>query len=174
MSFATEPKDGLPFVHLTQASTITPRPVKWLWLNRVALFAFSLIGGREGVGKSSPSYTVAAAITKGTLDGDYYGTPKNVIVGATEDSWAHTIVPRLMGAWRGSQAHLSRRCRDAGWLADRIVPAARYSCTRGTSPRFAGRVDFSRSADVSSQRSSRHAQGRRDAASPRASTQPGR
>ena len=85
-------------VRLTPASEIAPRPVRWLWDSRVALGSLCLLAGREGVGKSSIGYTLAAQITKGTLPGIYLGAPKAVIFAATEDSWAYTIVPRLMAA----------------------------------------------------------------------------
>jgi AAA domain len=85
-------------VHLTRASTIKPRAVLWFWLERLALGTLALIGGREGIGKSICAYTLAADCTRGRLSGVYLGTPRAVIIVATEDSWAHTIVPRLMAA----------------------------------------------------------------------------
>jgi hypothetical protein len=93
-----EDTPGTRTVHLTRASTIVMRPVRWLWTNLLALGAFALLGGREGIGKSICAYTVAAYITRGTLPGACFGTPRAVIVAATEDSWEHTIVPRLMAA----------------------------------------------------------------------------
>ncbi len=83
---------------LTAASTIPIRPVHWLWEGRAALGALTLYAGREGIGKSTLAYTLAAAVTRGTLAGRYSQAPKAVLVAATEDSWAHTIVPRLMAA----------------------------------------------------------------------------
>lgn len=83
---------------LTRASTIRVRPVRWLWLDRLALATLALLGGREGIGKSICAYTLAAMITRGRLPGVFEGTPRAVIVAATEDSWEHTIVPRLMAA----------------------------------------------------------------------------
>ena len=85
-------------VTVTAASAITVRPVRWLEEGRLALGTLGLLGGREGVGKSLYAYTLAAAITRGTLSGVYHGLPRAVIVAATEDSWEHTIVPRLTGA----------------------------------------------------------------------------
>lgn len=85
-------------VHLTKASSITVRPVHWLWHERIALGAVTLIGGREGIGKSIVGYTVAADITRGKLPGVYAGQSRAVAVAATEDSWSHTVVPRLMAA----------------------------------------------------------------------------
>jgi hypothetical protein len=83
---------------LTRASSITVRPVHWLWAARIALGTLALIGGREGIGKSTIGYCIAADVTRGRLPGRHFGQPRAVIVAATEDSWAHTIVPRLMAA----------------------------------------------------------------------------
>ena len=85
-------------IRLTPASLIKPRPVRWLWDERVALGTLCLLAGREGIGKSSIAYAYAAQITRGKLPGVYSGEPRAVIVAATEDSWEHTIVPRLMAA----------------------------------------------------------------------------
>lgn len=82
----------------TTAADITPKRVAWLWDGRMALGTLSLIAGREGLGKSTIAYTLAAQVTNGTMEGEYLGSPKPVIVCATEDSWEHTIVPRLMAA----------------------------------------------------------------------------
>ncbi len=85
-------------VTLTRASSIQVRPVHWVWQERVPLGALSLVAGREGIGKSSITYTLAAEVTRGTLPGIHHGKPQAVVVCATEDSWAHTVVPRLMAA----------------------------------------------------------------------------
>lgn len=85
-------------VQLEQASNIEIRPVHWLWDNRIALGILVLLGGREGIGKSTFAYWLAAMITRGQLPGKFFGQPKAVIIAATEDSWEHTIVPRLIGA----------------------------------------------------------------------------
>ena len=54
--------------------------------------------GREGIGKSTVATTFASWVTRGEIRGIYYGTPKPVIIAATEDSWEYTIVPRLLAA----------------------------------------------------------------------------
>src|SRR5450759_5318174 len=95
---ADESSAGLRHVVLTSAASIKPRPVFWLWKNRLALGTLGLLAGREGVGKSTLGYWIAARITQGDLFGCFAGTPKAVLVCATEDSWEHTIVPRLMAA----------------------------------------------------------------------------
>lgn len=83
---------------LTRASDIAMRRVKWLWTERLPLGEMALLGGREGIGKSTVCYQLAADTTRGRLDGEHKGTGKPVIVAATEDSWEHTIVPRLVAA----------------------------------------------------------------------------
>jgi len=85
-------------VTLTPASSFKVRPVRWLWSDRIALGTLALLAGREGIGKSTLAYQLAADITQGRLLGVHWGTPKAVIVAATEDSWEHTIVPRCMAA----------------------------------------------------------------------------
>jgi len=83
---------------LTPASKIRPRPVWWGWKDRLPAGNLSLIPGREGIGKSLFLIDICAKITRGTLPGCFYGTPRPVFYCATEDSWDHTIVPRLIAA----------------------------------------------------------------------------
>lgn len=85
-------------LRLTPASSITPKPVHWLWEGRIAEGTLALLAGREGIGKSTLAYTLVADITNGKLIGNHYGEPRSVIIVATEDSWEFTIVPRLMAA----------------------------------------------------------------------------
>lgn len=83
---------------LRRASDIKPRRVRWLWAGRFALGTLALFAGREAMGKSSISAWLTAQITRGTLPGECEGRPRAVLICATEDSWEHTIVPRLMAA----------------------------------------------------------------------------
>lgn len=85
-------------VELVPASSITVKPVHWLWKDRIPLGELTLLAGREGIGKSTIAYTLAAWITTGTMKGRFLHEPRSVLVAATEDSWEHTIVPRLMAA----------------------------------------------------------------------------
>jgi hypothetical protein len=116
--------DGHRQVSLTPASAIKIRPVRWLWTDRIALGTLALLGGREGIGKSTLSYQLAADLTRGRLDGTYAGQAKPVIVAATEDSWEHTIVPRLMGA--GADLDLVYRVdvtTSAGYAGQLTLPS---------------------------------------------------
>jgi hypothetical protein len=63
----------------------------------------SLVSGREGTGKSSFVVERIARLTRGQLEGACYGMPKSAVVVAAEDSWAHTIRPRLEAA--GADCH---------------------------------------------------------------------
>lgn len=85
-------------LHLTSAAMIKPLPVSWLWDRYLPVGEVTLLGGREGTGKSTLSLHIAAALTTGALVGQYQGQPKSVLVAASEDNWAHTIVPRLIVA----------------------------------------------------------------------------
>jgi hypothetical protein len=83
---------------LTRASDIDPLPVLWGWDDRMPAGHVSLIPGREGIGKSLFLTWLTAQLTKGTLPGAYFGSPRAVFYCATEDSWQKTIVPRLIAA----------------------------------------------------------------------------
>ncbi|MFI6496661.1 AAA family ATPase [Nonomuraea typhae] len=92
---------------VTWACDIKPEPVVWAWQDgngRIPAGSLSVAGGREGTGKSSFGIWLAAQITRGTLPGSFYGTPRQVLYVAVEDSWTQTLVPRLMAA----EADLSR------------------------------------------------------------------
>jgi hypothetical protein len=83
---------------LTAASQIKPRPVYWGWQDRLPAGHVSMIAGREGIGKSLLLAWMIAQVARGLLPGIYPGTPRAVFCCATEDSWQHTIVPRLIAA----------------------------------------------------------------------------
>lgn len=97
--------DDLPAVRrgrVTWADTIEPEPVVWAWRDdsggRIPSGSLSIAAGREGTGKSSCAMHLAAQITRGTLPGSFHGTPRRVFYVAMEDSWRHTLVPRLLAA----------------------------------------------------------------------------
>ena len=100
-----KPAPAEPFTRklkLTRASDIEPEPVVWMWEEdgngRIPAGSLSVAAGREGTGKSSFGIWCAAGVTRGVLPGPMYGRPFDVIYVAVEDSWAHTLVPRLMAA----------------------------------------------------------------------------
>ena len=85
-------------VVFTPADKIEMMVTEWLWNKRIPLGELSLLAGREGIGKSTLAYLLAAWVTTGTMRGSYIGKPRSVVIVATEDSWQRTIVPRLVGA----------------------------------------------------------------------------
>lgn len=93
------------------ASQIQAQATRWLWRTPeaqwIALGGLTLLSGREGVGKSTWAYRIAALVTRGLLPGAFHGVPRSVVVAATEDVWEQTIVPRLMAA----EADLNRVLR---------------------------------------------------------------
>lgn len=115
-SKAIETRPRSRALQLTPASAIRPRPVVWLWEGRLALGTLALLAGREGIGKSTSAYWIAARVTRGELPGESHGKPRGVLIAATEDSWEHTIVPRLMAA----KADLDRVFRVEVRTADDI------------------------------------------------------
>lgn len=94
---ATRVNEGRP-LRVESAVGIKPKRVKWLWHHRIPLGGLSLIGGREGTGKSTVVIDLMAKVTRGQLDGELYGKPRDVVYMTTEDSWESTIVPRLIAA----------------------------------------------------------------------------
>jgi RecA-family ATPase len=94
-------KDGRR-ARITWADEIRIRPVIWAWSDdgagRLPAGSLSVAAGREGTGKSSFGIWLTAQITRGTLPGSLHGTPRRVLYAAVEDSWEHTLAPRLKAA----------------------------------------------------------------------------
>lgn len=98
-----------PKLRLRKASGIKLRPVHWLWdttpagapptsHGRIPMNALTIAAGGPGLGKSQYAVWLTARVTRGELPGELFGTPRNVIYAATEDSWSQTIAPRLVAA----------------------------------------------------------------------------
>jgi hypothetical protein len=85
-------------VAITWASEISMANVVWIWENRIPLGMLSGLYGVEGMGKSMETIRIAAAVTRGDLPGALEGKPRRVLIATTEDTWRHTIKPRLVAA----------------------------------------------------------------------------
>lgn len=83
---------------LRAGTEIPVEPVRWLWDRRFPLGGASLLPGREGLGKSTLAYDVAARATRGQLEGDLYGSPCDIVVIGCEDALGAVVVPRLIAA----------------------------------------------------------------------------
>jgi AAA domain len=88
----------MPMVAPERTLTPVSVPVRRLWRDKLKLGGLALLAGNVGLGKSTIAVDVAAGLTRGTLPGEYADAPQDVIICATEDEWADTVVPRLMAA----------------------------------------------------------------------------
>jgi predicted ATP-dependent serine protease len=88
---------------VTSLDTVNPERMTWLWDKRIPV-GLTVLAGRGGIGKSTVLAWITAHATRGTLDGDYFGTPVTVGLISSEDDAATTTVPRL----RVAGADLSR------------------------------------------------------------------
>jgi hypothetical protein len=106
----------------TPAASMTPRRARWLFRDSLPLGMFSLLAGREGVGKSCLAAEFVACVTTGEAVGDLIGRPASAMYVAAEDSWEHTVIPRLLAAG----ADLSRvhqvRVREGASIGDPSLP----------------------------------------------------
>lgn len=108
---------------LRPATDIRMVPPRWLWRDLIPAGHLTLLAGREGVGKSTLAYSLAAEVTRGGLQGDFEGKPRDVIVVASEDSWATTILPRLVAAGADVSHVFSLEHRDGSGAGGVDLPA---------------------------------------------------
>ncbi|MFD3425277.1 AAA family ATPase [Nocardia fluminea] len=83
---------------ITRGSQVETRRVRWVDEDWIPAASLVLLAGREGLGKSTIAAEKCAQITRGTLVGEWFGTPRNVIYLHTEDARDFTVVPRLRAA----------------------------------------------------------------------------
>ena len=84
---------------VTMLDTVTPKPVEWLWPERIAIGKNNLLCGDPGLGKSLLALCVAARVTRDDKypDGSRSGLgPAGVVILTMEDDAEDTIVPRLL------------------------------------------------------------------------------
>lgn len=91
---ATEARSAL----LTPMSLVQPQRLTFLWANRAPMATCTMMVGRGGEGKSTYSLHVAAQLTRGELDGEFLGSPQNVLLIGHEDDLATVVAPRLIAA----------------------------------------------------------------------------
>jgi putative DNA primase/helicase len=84
-------------IALRPFSDIEPKPVQWLWTNRIPCGGPTLFTGIPGVGKSLATDDIAARVSRGLPwpDGSGNAPLGDVIILCAEDSSEHTIRPRL-------------------------------------------------------------------------------
>jgi len=92
-----------PLLHdckIINLADVTPKPIRWLWPDRIPLGMFSLLAGQPGVGKTTIAMSMAAIVTRGgtwpfSQDRALQG---RVAILTAEDDPKYTLVPRLMAA----------------------------------------------------------------------------
>jgi len=106
------------------ASDVELRRVAYLWDRRIPIGAITLLPGEEGIGKTTVGIRLMADLTRGWLPGEHHGTPRHVVVVATEDGIADVFVPRLKEAGADlTRVHIVRaRVGPTGDRRDVIVP----------------------------------------------------
>lgn len=89
-------------LRVTRGSEMRQKGTRWLWhedeCRWLPLGGMCLLAGREGIGKSTWAYWIAAQISRGLLPGSLFGDPRPVVVCAGEDDWEATILPRFVAA----------------------------------------------------------------------------
>jgi RecA-family ATPase len=77
---------------------VRPKPVRWLWDQRIAVGAVTVLAGMPGLGKSLTTTEVAARVSRGQLTGDLRDDPRRVLIATAEDALAEVVRPRLEAA----------------------------------------------------------------------------
>ncbi|WAL44882.1 AAA family ATPase [Rhodococcus pyridinivorans] len=85
-------------LRVTRGSDVKLQRVRWVMEDWIPAGSLTLLAGREGLGKSTIAAALCAQITRGTLEGELYGTPRNVLYVHSEDSREFTVAPRLKAA----------------------------------------------------------------------------
>ncbi len=112
---------GRRAVELQPASSITPRPITYLWAGRVVAGDLNLLAGAPGVGKGTITMYVAARVSRGDLEGGLRGSPASVVIASAEDSPEAVIKPRLMAAGAELDNVAVVRVKDADGDDDGLV-----------------------------------------------------
>lgn len=83
---------------IIKASEITPKPIEWLWKDKIAKGKVSLIAGNPGLGKSQVCLNLASIVSKGACFPASNEKVKEgkVIIFSAEDDYSDTIIPRII------------------------------------------------------------------------------
>jgi AAA domain len=85
-------------VRLTRLSDVVMQRPRFAWDGRIPLGALSLIAGVPGQGKSTFVVYLGARITRGQLEGDLRGEPRDVVIASAEDAATFILAPRFAAA----------------------------------------------------------------------------
>jgi len=99
---------------LQAASEIPPKPINWLWPQRISLGALTIITGPVGISKSTLTLDIAARVTTGGRWPDGAGSSPlgDVILVGSEDDPGKVVIPRLTAAGADpARVHICRGVR---------------------------------------------------------------
>lgn len=92
------PGTGGRRLRVTRGTDVKMQRVRWVMEDWIPAGSLTLLAGREGLGKSTIAAQICAQVTRGTLEGELRGTPRNVLYVHSEDSREFTVAPRLLAA----------------------------------------------------------------------------
>jgi putative DNA primase/helicase len=107
-------KGGEAELVLQAASEIPPKPINWLWPQRISLGALTIITGPVGISKSTLTLDIAARVTTGGKWPDGAGSSPlgDVILVGSEDDPGKVVIPRLTAAGADpARVHICRGVR---------------------------------------------------------------
>ena len=120
---------------ITEAATIEPQDVDWLWPGKIALGKLTIVAGYGGTGKTFLLCDLAARISAGLLapDGQQLRGGR-VLIATGEDGLADTLVPRLItheadlaridfieGVKAGNELHMLDLLRHVDYLREALA-----------------------------------------------------
>jgi hypothetical protein len=116
---------GLSRVQLLSASSVTPRPIRWLWSDWLASGKLHILGGAAGTGKTTIALSIAATLSAGGLWADGSRASKGrVVIWSSEDSPEDTLIPRLI--------QCGADCDSISIVGDVLEPAGRRAFDPGS------------------------------------------
>ncbi|MEU7764351.1 AAA family ATPase [Nocardia sp. NPDC049190] len=83
---------------VTRGSEVTTKRIRWVDPDWMPAGSLVLLAGREGLGKSTIAVEKCARVTRGQLEGEWFGQPRTVLYLHTEDAREFTVAPRLRAA----------------------------------------------------------------------------
>jgi hypothetical protein len=111
---------GVEFVCLAD---VDPKPLQWLWADRLPLGAISIIAGDPGLGKSFITLDIAARVSRGAEFPDGHPCASGtVLLFNAEDDLEVTIVPRLIAVGADlRRVHTTRMTKADGKSANQFT-----------------------------------------------------
>lgn len=87
-----------PYIRLRPYTEVEETETGWLWQDFIPAHTVTLLSGAGGGGKSLILFNLAAALTRGTLDGIHKGKPATVAYFGMDDSAEHVSRSRARAA----------------------------------------------------------------------------